>query len=58
MRMGPLLLCIELGFERKEGQVWGPELEVESPKELRIINSNVNLHYEYTFVKVGGRTYL
>lgn len=56
--MGPLLLCIELGFERKEGQVWGPELEVESPKELRIINSNVNLHYEYTFVKVGGRTYL
>lgn len=43
---------------KKRGAGWGLGLEAESPKELGIINSNVNLRYEYTFVKGGGRTYL
>lgn len=46
------------GGGKKRETDWGQELEAESPKELGIINSNINLHDEYAFVKVEGRTYL
>lgn len=54
-----------LGVDRAEGRKKkGPgsskHVEAESLRKLRFIHSHVNLHYDvnYTFIKIGGRTYL
>lgn len=54
-----------LGVDRAEGRKKkGPgsskPAEAENLRKLRIIHSNVNLHYDvnYTFVKIGGKTCL